>query len=431
MGLTLAFGNHEELGELLAKGNDNGASAMSTAAESNNTSAVLALHRLGAWVCGCTTQRTRLAASRRVAPGRTGAGLAPPRPFSRGASCSCRPRQLPPRSVDSEILTLTRPSPSSPSPGAKINDANAESGETPCYIAAQMGNNEMLHVFSQLGADLNAADLNGTSPLLAAVQEGHIETVRLLCEHGAEIMCSDTDGFTPVYLAAQLGNDEMVRVLHSLGADLEAPDNDGMMPVLTAAQENRVTVVRTLHALGADINTPDNVEGVSPLHIAAETGHAEMVSALIELGANAATEARDGNRPLWIAAHEGHLGCVRALCAVPGLLPDGLLPNASGISPAEAAAANGHAEVQAFLLIAANAAPSADSAVTGGNVDDEQDDAYESPFFPQSRRLSAAEAAGESADGSGQERRRTRTTDETEERDGGDDGSPAAKRTKR
>ena len=154
--------------------------------------------------------------------------------------------------------------------------------------------------------------------------------------------------------------------------------------------------------------------------------------ALIEVGADVNKARNSGATPLLIAAHEGHLGCVRALCAVPGLLPDGLLPNASGISPAEAAAANGHAEVQAFLLIAANAAPSADSlAATGGNVDDEQDDAYESPFFPQSRRLSAAEAAGESADGSGQERRRTRTTDETEERDGGDDGSPAAKRTKR
>jgi len=182
-----------------------------------------------------------------------------------------------------------------------------------------MGNDEVLRVFSQLGADLNAADLNGTSPLLAAVQEGHIDTVRLLCECGAEIVCADTDGFTPVYLAAQLGNDEMVRVLYSLGADLEAPDNDGMTPVLTAAQENRVTVVRTLHALGANINTPDNVEAVSPLHIAAETGHAEMVSVLIELGASVATVARDGNQPLWIAAHEGHLGCVRALSAVPGL----------------------------------------------------------------------------------------------------------------
>jgi hypothetical protein len=46
----LAFGNHDELGELLDRGNDKyGASAMSLAAESNNTSAVTALHKLGAW----------------------------------------------------------------------------------------------------------------------------------------------------------------------------------------------------------------------------------------------------------------------------------------------------------------------------------------------------------------------------------------------
>ena len=190
-------------------------------------------------------------------------------------------------------------------------------------------------------------------------------------------------------------------------------------------------MVRTLHALGANINTPDNVEGVSPLHIAAETGHAEMVSVLIELGASVATVARDGNQPLWIAAHEGHLGCVRALSAVPGLLPDGLLPNANGISPAQAAAANGHLEVQDFLLRAANADYRADGLTAAAENEDEEDGETESPFFSQSRRLSAAAAAGESADGSGQERRRARTTDEREERDGGDDGSPAAKRTKK
>ncbi|CAM9605394.1 unnamed protein product, partial [Sphacelaria rigidula] len=99
-----------------------------------------------------------------------------------------------------------------------------------------------------------------------------------------------------------------------------------------------------------NVGTPDPLDsdGRTPLHVAAEGGHAEVVMAL--LAASAAVDARDkkGYTPLYLAASEGRLDAVRVLLeASPNVdIPD----KDCGYSPLFVAMMKGHHEVMEELL---------------------------------------------------------------------------------
>jgi len=82
-------------------------------------------------------------------------------------------------------------------------------------------------------------------------------------------------------------------MLAELGVCVKTPDNNGATPVLVAAEQGHVEVVRLLAELGACVKTPDN-DGYTPFIAAAQEGHAEVVRSLAELGACVKTPQNDG-----------------------------------------------------------------------------------------------------------------------------------------
>ncbi len=79
--------------------------------------------------------------------------------------------------------------------------------------------------------------------------------------------------------------------LVALGADVDADPYRGT-PLIWAAANGRVAAIRSLVALGAGVDRrgtfggPDHGQGVTALHLAAQSGRAEAVEALLELGAD-------------------------------------------------------------------------------------------------------------------------------------------------
>src|SRR5436305_14073070 len=112
--------------------------------------------------------------------------------------------------------------------------------------------------------------------------------------------------------AAKSDRVEAAERLVALGADPDADPYRGT-PLIWAACNGRVAAIRRLVELGAEVNGratfggPDHGQGVTALHLAAQSGQAEAVETLLELGAD--PTIRDdihGGTPAGWAQHGCH-----------------------------------------------------------------------------------------------------------------------------
>ena len=75
------------------------------------------------------------------------------------------------------------------------------------------------------------------------------------------------------------------------GANPNTQDNNGWTPLHEVAQRNHVDLLSLLLDAGANPNVPGGDDKYTPLHDAVEAGHVEIVKLLIERGAD--KNARD------------------------------------------------------------------------------------------------------------------------------------------
>jgi len=88
----------------------------------------------------------------------------------------------------------------------------------------------------------------------------------------------------------------------------------------------------------------------TPLWIASQKGHTQIVKMLLAVGADVNQAEEDGRTPLFTASWEGHVEVVKLLLAAPGI--DVNLANNNGWTPLYWASRNGKTEVVKLLLAA-------------------------------------------------------------------------------
>jgi uncharacterized protein len=127
-------------------------------------------------------------------------------------------------------------------------DVRSSDGWTPLHLAAYTGRVEAARVLVSRGAPVDAVSTNGTknTPLCAALAgRGDDEIVRLLLEAGADPNFRAELGVTPLHLAASRGADALVQRLLEHGAHAAARMDDGTTPAgIAGARGHAATAAR-------------------------------------------------------------------------------------------------------------------------------------------------------------------------------------------
>ena len=191
--------------------------------------------------------------------------------------------------------------------GLNINAAD-DSGKTALFYAAQFERVVLLQrLLSSYGALVNIRDKSGRTALSYAAQHNSYRSTELLLEAGAEIALGDDHGRSPLFYAVESGNcAAAVRLVRHM--------EDGNQALLLAGQMGRTKIQSKLMTLEASIANWEIGILQKLLLQSARSGRDDMVRPLVQFhGIEVDTQDADGRTPLSLAAERGHCNVVRIL----------------------------------------------------------------------------------------------------------------------
>jgi len=158
--------------------------------------------------------------------------------------------------------------------------------------AAKSGDLPAVRKLIAARADVNIADNDGSTALLWAAYESDIEMTRVLIAAGAKPDRANRYGVTPLLQASRTGDVATMDALLKAGADASLAHPEGETPLMAASRSGQVEAVRLLLARKVNVNAADRYQEETALMWAAAEGHGEVVTALLDAGANPNLKAR-------------------------------------------------------------------------------------------------------------------------------------------
>lgn len=201
--------------------------------------------------------------------------------------------------------------------------------------AAQIGNQAMLALLLDRGADIDAVDGEyGGTALYHAMTEDHADAARILIGRGADISAGRV---TPIRAAVEKDRSDWLQSLIEAGLDVNDEATFSRPLLMEAVERGYRQVVTQLLGAGADPDRED-VARINALRLAVRTGRDEIAQLLLASGATIDIE---------LAARAGLVDRVRAF------LEDGTNPDFLGVwdrTALQSAIAGGHLAVVRLLI---------------------------------------------------------------------------------
>ena len=236
-----------------------------------------------------------------------------------------------------------------------VGAAVAQPSRIPLVEAVKANDPVEMEALLEAGADIGAAEPDGTTALHWAAHNDQLALAARLLEAGAEADAVTRYGIAPLALAATNGSAAMLGMLLEAGADPNRASGEGETPLMTVARTGVAPAVAILLEHGADVDAVEGWRGQTALMWAASQDQPDAAEALIAAGADVHARSGGGFTPLLFAAREGSLGALDVLLAA-AADPDDTLPD--GTSALGMAVYNAQYEIAARLL-AAGADPDA------------------------------------------------------------------------
>jgi ankyrin repeat protein len=155
----------------------------------------------------------------------------------------------------------------------------------------------------------------GRSTLLTiAARNGNLKLARMLLNGGADVNATDDWDDAPLHHAVRINDERMIGLLLSHKAGIRQRGKDKKTPLMLACEGGHMGRAQTLWQ---DLTTQDleheDKLGMTALHYAAASGHDEVVSFLLRVGAQPNSKNHSDETPLMLAIDKGHVGVVKAL----------------------------------------------------------------------------------------------------------------------
>ncbi|XP_023333094.1 serine/threonine-protein phosphatase 6 regulatory ankyrin repeat subunit C [Eurytemora carolleeae] len=233
------------------------------------------------------------------------------------------------------------------------------SGWSPLLLAAKNGHMNLVKIFLDNNARVDVFDQEARSALHLASESGSEEIAEMLLNKNAYINSKTKAGWTPLHYAADKGFSNMINTYvtkHNatidilsmkkiLGAGVDTTDEYGQKPIHLAAQSDQPEVVKLFLQKQPSLVTASTKDGNTTAHIAAKKGSVRVLEELLKFDKNIVTNSRNkitDSTPLHIATEGGHVDVIKLL------LTHGASPldeNKPGMTPVHLAARHGHISV--------------------------------------------------------------------------------------
>jgi ankyrin repeat protein len=226
--------------------------------------------------------------------------------------------------------------------GANVGAKTRIGGYTPLHLAAQVGHANVIAPLVAAGAQVTALTSTGATALMQAAHSGNADAVRILIENGADPNVKETaNGQTALMFAAAADRVDVVKLLLSRGADLDVTSRVVDFSKLTMSNDVDQNGVprpqpppppggRDIPGVTRPFNYNELIDkhgGLAALHFAARQGAMATTEALLKGGAKIDQRgAGDQTTPILVAAINGHFDLVSYL------LDHGANPNLASIT---------------------------------------------------------------------------------------------------
>ena len=167
------------------------------------------------------------------------------------------------------------------------SEGEAAVGPHPMHKIAQEGDLEAAQEFIDNGGDVTVTAPDGNTFLHEAVNEGQLAMVHFLVEQGIDVNAESRQGsaiWTPLRLAIESGRHDIADFLIEKGANVnfKYPRGDGFLHEMSYSGDVKMVIL--LLEGGIDVNTRMNVGGFTPLYVAVQEGHLDIVLTIVETG---------------------------------------------------------------------------------------------------------------------------------------------------